>query len=786
MAGTLLVWISFLAAVFSSYAYYRSATSDQRLLKAARNSFGTMVIGVLAASAVLMMYIVRHQFEYEYVWGYSSRALPLHLLVTTFWAGQEGSFLFWALCGSVIGLVLMAYTRRKRIEFETMTIYALVQSFLLLLLIVKSPFRFIWDANPGQFAVGMIPADGRGLNPLLQNVWMIAHPPVLFIGFAAMAVPFAFAISALWRRSYGEWVPNAVPWVIFGTIALGTGIMLGGYWAYGVLGWGGWWGWDPVENSSLIPWLIGIILLHTMVVQRRTGGLAKTNFFLAISTYVLVVYSTFLTRSGILGDSSVHSFVDPGALAYTLLIAWIATSILLGFGMIARRWKDLKAPSLQTTLFTRESLLAISCIVMGVSALVILFGTSWPILSHASLEPSFYNKTNLPIAIVLGLLLGLSLLVQWKTGTVKELLRGSAASLLAAAIVLALLVWFGLNDGAMGLFAFVLLFSFFVNVFRVYRLAKESVWYVGGAVAHIGLVLLFLGIIGSGHYGRKETASLPLNGSKEVLGYTLTYRGSQPTNDGKWKFNVQVERGGTTFLLEPVMFESSYNNSLMRNPDYASFFTRDFYVEPVSIEQVGTSAGTSGQEIVQLKKGEERSIGDFNVTFVRFEMNQQALRSMAVSGGFAVGAVLQVERGKATEQVVPVAIYEGGQRSQSQIVRTKDGVIGFELLSMNVDAETKASTVQVRVTGLPGQVPNAQRSEVLIVEASVKPFIGLIWVGTVLVVSGLVISLVAKLGVRGKRRWETERREGHRDLSESAPSRDARKPIEEPANKEGS
>ena len=758
MAGTLLVWISFLAAALSSYAYYRSATSDQGLLKIARNSFGVTVIGVLAASAVLMMYILRHQFEYEYVWGYSSRALPLHLLITTFWAGQEGSFLFWALCGSVVGLILMAYTRRKRIELETMTIYALVQSFLLLLLIVKSPFQYVWDANPGQFAVGMIPADGRGLNPLLQNIWMIIHPPVLFTGFAAMAVPFAFAFAALWRKTYGEWVSNAVPGVIFGTIALGAGIMLGGYWAYGVLGWGGWWGWDPVENSSLIPWLIGIILIHTMVVQRRTGGLARTNFFLAISTYVLVVYSTFLTRSGILGDSSVHSFVDPGALAYTLLSAWIAASIVLGFGMIARRWKDLRASSLQTTFFTRESLLAISCVVMGVSALVILFGTSWPILSHASLEPAFYDETNLPIAIVLGLLLGLSLLVQWKTGSLKELLKNSVSALLAASAVIMILIWFGMHDLVMGLFAFVSLFAFFVNVFRLYQLAKENLWYIGGTVAHIGLVLLFLGIIGSGRYGQKETASLPLNGSKEVLGYKLTYKGSQATDDGKWKFNVQVERGGSTFLLVPVMYQSTYNNSLMRSPDYASSITRDFYVEPVSVEQVGANTDTQGQNIVQLKKGESQTIDDVEVTFLRFDMNQQAVQSMTGSGGFAVGAILQVKREKTTEQVVPVAIYKAGQRSQSQIVRTKDGVVGFELLGMNVDPETKTSTIELGITGLPGQVPVAQKSEVLIIEASVKPFIGLIWGAAVLMVSGLAISLIAKLNGRERTRRTPDQR----------------------------
>ena len=786
MAGTLLIWISFFAAAVSAYAYYRSTTGDQRLLKVARNSFGTMVIGAIAASAVLMMYLLRHQFEYEYVWAYSSRGLPLDLLITTFWAGQEGSFLLWALCGSLIGVVLIAYTRRKRIESETMTVYALVQTFLFLLLIVKSPFQYVWEARPDQFAVGMIPADGRGLNPLLQNIWMIIHPPVLFIGFAAMAVPFTFAFAALWRKKYADWIGSAVPWVTFGTISLGAGIILGGYWAYGVLGWGGWWGWDPVENSSLIPWLVGIILLHTMVVQRRTGGLARTNFLLAISTYVLVVYSTFLTRSGILGDASVHSFVDPGALAYTFLLAWIGLSIILGFGMIARRWKDLSASSLQTTLFTRESLLAISCVVMGVSALVILFGTSWPMLSHASLEPSFYDKTNLPIAILLGLLLALSLLVQWRTGSFRELLRNSVWSVLLAAVALVILVMSGVRDVVMALFAFASLFAFFVNAFRVYQVAKESPWFIGGAVAHIGLVLLFLGIIGSGRYGEKQTASLPLNGSKQVLGYTLTYKGSHPTDDGKWRFDVQVQRGGSAFLLQPVMFESSYNNSLMRNPDYASFLTGDFYLEPVSVEQVGSSGETGAQDVVQLKKGESRTFGDVEVTFLQFEMNQQALKAMTGSGGFAVGARLRITRGKTTEEVVPVAFYKAGERSESRIVSTKDGTIDFELLGMNVDPASKASTIQLRITGVPGQAPPAQKSELLIVEASVKPFIGLIWIGAVLMASGLTVSLIAKLNGKGRPRQSGDENERNRHPAAAHAPRDERKPVEESSQGGGS
>lgn len=747
MVGTLIVWIAFAAAALSAFAYYRSVVAGERFVALARNSYGIMTVGVFAASTVLMMAILRHQFEYDYVWAYSSRSLPLHLLITTFWAGQEGSFLLWALCGSLIGIILISYTRRKGIESTTMTVFTIVQAFLLLLLIVKSPFQYLWDAHPGEAAIGMVPSDGRGLNPLLQNVWMVAHPPILFAGFAMMAVPFVFAMAALWRKTYLEWIPNALPWLIAGTIALGAGIMLGGYWAYGVLGWGGWWGWDPVENSSLIPWIIGIILIHTMLVQRRTGGLAKTNFFLGICTYVLVVYSTFLTRSGILGSASVHSFVDPGALAYTLLVIWIGASLLLGFGMLARRWNDLKAFSNRSPLFTRESLLAISSAVMGASALVILFGTSWPIVSHASLEPSFYDKTNLPIAIALGLLLALSLLVQWKEESSKQIIRNSAVPFAAAAVVLVLLVFGGLNDILIGLFAFTSLFAFFVNVVRLYRLSKENIRFTGGALGHIGLAVLFLGIIGSGRYGEKKTASLSVNQPKEVLGYQLTYTGSKALPDGKWQFSVAVNKEGSQFALAPVMFQSEYNNSLMRNPDYASFLTRDFYIEPVSLEEGAPVSSTGGGMALELKKGETRTIGDVTVRFVRFEMNHTGMEPASGNEGFTIGAVLEVKRGNATEQIVPVSIFKGKDVLQRREAKTKDGSIGFQLTSMQVDSETggKGTTIELDVTGLGGPAPATQRSEILVIEASVKPFMSLVWTGALLMMLGLGISLVAKL-----------------------------------------
>ena len=751
MVGIIIVWIAFAAASVAAFSFYWSATRNKQFLALARNSFGVMALSVFAASVLLLVYILTHRFEFAYVWEYSSRSLPLDLLVTTFWAGQDGSFMLWALCGSFIGLILMAYTRRKGIEAETMALYAVIQAFLLLLLILKSPFANIWNAYPNDVPVGTIPSDGRGLNPLLQNFWMIAHPPMLFAGFAAMAVPFVFAMAALWRKAYQEWIPSALPWVIGGTVALGTGIMMGGYWAYGVLGWGGWWGWDPVENSSLVPWIIGVILIHTMLVQRKTGGLARTNFFLGFSTFVLVVYSTFLTRSGILGSASVHSFVNPGGWVYACLVLWILSLVVLGIAMLSVRWKDLKTLAVRSHLFTRESFLGISSAVMGAIALVILFGTSYLLVPLATLERTFYDKTNLPIAVGMMILLGLSLGLQWKEESRFTLLRNSATSLALAAVGTAILVFAGLHDVMIGLLAFASLFAFFVNVIRMITLAKMNILLTGGAISHIGLALLFLGIIGSGRYGEKQTASLPLNGSREVLGHQLTYTGSKQMQDGKWFFSVKVAKDGSEFTLEPVMFESDYNKSLMRNPDYVAFLTRDFYIEPVSLEEVASPSGTAGGgSTLQLKKGESKPLGEVTVTFVRFETKHKGMEATMGAGSFPVGAVLQVKRGSRTEEVMPVTVYRGAEKPDIKKATTKDGAVGFELVAMNIGSQSIPSTIELNVSGIAIPTPPVVKSQLLVVEASLKPFMSVVWVGAVFILLGLVVSLMTKFERKGE------------------------------------
>ena len=736
-------WVTVIALASSLAAtlnYYRIAQHQRYILFPGRVWLKISALSIGVASILLLVLILQHDFSNGYVYSYSDKSLPLYFLLSTFYAGQEGSFLFWVLCSAIISLILMSYTSKRKLEGYVMAVFMSTQALLLVLLLAKSPFQSVWEMIPGVPA-GQIPADGHGLNPLLQNFWMVIHPPVLFIGFAAMAVPFSFAVAALWKKEFQEWVAQAFPWILFASVSLGMGLMLGAYWAYGVLGWGGYWGWDPVENSSLVPWITSAALIHTLLAQRRTGKFVRTNFALAIISFFLVVYSTFLTRSGILGDSSVHSFTDPGATVYWLLVGLLAAIALLGFGMMVVRRKELKPAPAETQFVNRETALAAGTIALVLSAAVVLFGTSLPIVSNTTVEPSFYDKMNLPIAIMLGLLIGFSLFVQWGVDDWKSMLKRSAKALAASAILTVMLWFVGVHDWGMALFAFSSAFAFFVNLEIILRSLKDA-RLLGGKLAHAGIAIMFLGMIATGKYASTQHISLPLNSPQEALGYSLTYVGYHPIENNKFAFNVIAEKDGQTYQLAPVMFEAG-DQGMMRNPDIVSMLTRDLYLSPVSLDQPDAHANHD-HERYTLSKGQTVSLGSVNVTFVRFDMNAHAAKVMQESGqGMAIGTVLQLTDGKKSETVVPAVYYSEGNEpkytpSASTLINGN-----VQLVSMNVGGEREPSTVTVQVHRANESVaPSSPES--LVVEASIKPYINLLWGGTVIMIAGFFLAIVKR------------------------------------------
>lgn len=796
MIGNILLTLGLAASLFSIIMYYFSFKGYTNTTFYARIGYHLMSLSIIGASAFLLYAILGHHYEYKYVFNYSNGDLSTGLLMSTFWAGQEGSFMIWLFFSVIVGLILLEYTsKRGDLEPRVMLVYTLSNAFLLLLVspMLKNPFTFIWsdinyvelkhlnnsilsmpfiqqfmveDQSTGQafvrvgrdlyaqlaakgIAFNQFIVDGKGLNPLLQNFWMQIHPPILFVGFAMSAVPFSFAFAALLKNEYNAWIKQSLPWIIASMLVLGLAIMLGGYWAYGVLGWGGWWGWDPVENSSLVPWIVGMALIHTMLVQKKTqkkdgvGRFGKTNLILAIMTFLLVLYSTFLTRSGILGDASVHSFAEPENLVYWLLIAFVGVFTLLGIGAIIVRWKYLeKHFNFEDNLLSKELALFTGSVALIASSIIILVGTSAPIFGNA-VEISFYNELNLPIAIIIGLLNGFSLLLKWKQTKGKSLLQQSKISLALTVLFSIIIIWAGgISDFMLILFTFSTLFALSVNLEVIFKIIKGRKLFLGAYITHTGLAIFFLGIIASGGFTKETQVRLFKNEPQQVLGYDLTFQGYSPFEGNKYAFNVEIAKDNETSVIAPVMYISSFNNQLMREPDILTWFTKDFYISPLSYDEGEAEHNHSG-EILAMNKGETKSYNDYQISFTKFNVaNMTSMGSEQSPGSITVGAEISVSDGEQTFEVEPKVISSGTNRSFTPVEIPEFNMI-LTMTELNA-----AGSIKLNITEMnphQGEENIETPRESLTIEASVKPFISLVWIGVLIIIGGMFIATIRRL-----------------------------------------
>jgi cytochrome c-type biogenesis protein CcmF len=749
MVGSILIKISFLACLLSVFYYYRAhRTGHGSQSSIGRGLFHVSIVSLMLASAMHLVNILTHDFRYSYVWSYSSLELPTSLLISTFYAGQEGSFLLWALFTALIAIFLIQYTRKMAYENEVMFAYGLIQLSLLVMLLVKSPFAFIWETWPGEVAAGSTPMNGRGLNPLLQNYWMVIHPQVLFSGFSAMGVPYAFAIAAMMKRDYTDWIRPATPWLVYGAMVLGVGIMMGGFWAYETLGWGGYWGWDPVENSSLVPWLFSVAAIHTMLSQRKSGAYIRTNIALSMLCFIFVLYSTFLTRSGVLGDTSVHSFVDPGMWAYWLLIAILSFFTLFGFGLLLRRHKEMPAPPVKHDTVSREFALFLGSAALASAAIFISVGTSAPIITGivqgkvTAVDISFYSSTTLPLGIAIGLLSGIGQLLWWTRSNKEELLRSLLVPGILALVGTVSLLFFGLDDFQVALFVFGAAFSLFANIEVGRRIVKGNPKYAGGAITHVGLALMFLGFVSSSVYDAKETVSLYKGKPTDVLGYQLTYTGYSPIDQEKFAFHVDVFHGGKSGTVSPIMYQSSFTQGLMRNPDIMNLVTKDFYLAPLSLEEGKQKAPRT----IRLRKGEEAPVDRLFVRFVDFDFPDMEKAAMLEGRNVRIGALIEVrEEGMTPQTLTPARVFENGKETEQPALYGNQYEI--RMVSMTPDRDDPShSTVELAVAEVSrsGSDTTGADQEILVVEASVKPYINLVWNGVIIMIVGFLVTIVRR------------------------------------------
>ncbi len=784
MLGQILIILSLLSGIFSLTMYYFTYKNYENTYKFANILYNAQFIFVLLASAFLLRTILIHDFSNSYVYEYSSTNLSTGLLLSSFFAGQQGSFLLWLLFGSIIGLFIKkSLSEDENYESSVMIFYLLGLVFLNILLLpgLKDPFASLFSGtsylpikivnpaylsiheiqnfiftnpnNPGKYikfgselkstllALGIQPQsfliDGKGLNPLLQNFWMQIHPPILFLGFAFTAVPFSFALSSLLRNEYRSWIKLSLPYLLWGMAILGAGIMIGGYWAYGVLGWGGYWGWDPVENSSLVPWIIGVALIHTMLIQNKFQNgngnpkYLRTNLILAILTFVFVVYSTFLTRSGILSDASVHSFVEPGMLTYSTLIVFMLGFIFIGVYFIIKRWKSISYTSSPIEgWFNRENALFYgSALLIGI-AIIITVGTSSPIFG-SSVKTSFYNIMTKPLVILAGLILGISLFLGWRKSAKGIILRQAFVSFILSIIISTLLFFLTDLSGIQNyLFLTAAFFGFVTNLLFFTKNIRSGITFTGGQIAHLGAVILLMGIILNGNLVSKHQVDLIKGKAVNIGGYSAKYTGYSPIDNGKkFAFDVEFSNANNTFIASPIMYTSNYNGSLMREPDIIEGFMQDIYISPLGLE---ASKSDDSQEFV-IKKGETKSSEGFQVKFEKFVFSKKDMSNMTAGKIFKIISKVTLKKDGEIFEAEPFMTNNKGQNIFVADTVYKAGVI---VTMGKMDA---SGSVLLKINKI-GDKTVKSKLETLEAEISIEPFIILVWIGVIFVTIGLFIA----------------------------------------------
>jgi len=794
MIGSIILSIALASSLIAMVMYFLSYRGYANTLNYGRLAYHLTTMLVIVAAALLEFLMLTHQYQYRYIYEYSSNHLPKGFLLATFWAGQEGSFMLWLLLTSIIGLILQSYaSKRGDLEPRVMSVFTLATTFILVMVspLFKNPFVYIWsepvfisikninaslihlpflqnflfsDGSSGQEFVKMssnlfgvltanhIPIkefiiDGRGLNPQLTNFWMQIHPPILFTGFSMATVPFCFAMAAMMKNDYRDWIKQAFPWILAAAGILGLGIMLGGYWAYEMLGWGGYWAWDPVENSSLIPWLVGVASIHTLLVQRKSqtkgetvGRYAKTNLILGIMMYVLVIYSTFLTRSGVLGDASVHSFVNPGTMVYLFLVIFVGTFLFLGLGTLAYRWKYLTLHEKnEGGILSRELSLFTASIVLCASATIVLLGTSAPIFGH-SVDAAFYNQIHIPIAIIIGLLNGGSLLLKWKSTKGQDLLKKSLFSVSASVVLSIIIILFGgVSDIMVMLLIFSTIFALIVNLEIAIKIIRGNKSMLGAYISHIGIALFILGVVSSSIYSREKDIDLIKNKTKDAFGYQMTFTGYRSIdNNTKYAFDINMKKGNTDFTISPIMYISEFNNGLMRQPAILSMITKDFYVSPLGYDNGTSNQSTQGQTL-SLNLGDQTNFDGAKITYTKFVAPDISV--MQNGGDFQMGANLTIIKDNKTYKVEALMKKEGrsvhfvpvelkGANLKIQLEKVDPATKNAKIIFSKLDENNKAST---------------KPKEILSISASTKPFVNLVWTGILIMVFGFFISVARRL-----------------------------------------
>ena len=790
--GHFFTVLALVASLVAAIAYFKSASAtlsevQQGWKKLARIAFAVDCFSVLAVFASIFYIVSTHKFEYTFAWNHSSKNLNFGYLFACIWEAQEGSFLLWTIWHCVLGTALIL--RAGKWEAPVMAVVSIMQVCLATMIIgiylgeTKigiNPFLLVRQlenmrsapifSRPDYLSIPMM-QDGLGLNQLLQNYWMVIHPPVLFLGFASTIVPFAYAIAGLWKRDYAGWTKAALPWTIFSAGILGLGIMMGAAWAYESLTFGGFWAWDPVENASLVPWLVLVAGLHTQVVYNATGHSLRATYLFFIVAFFLVLFSTFLTRSGILGDSSVHAFVENEM--NLQLISLMAIFLLPSLFLFAKRFKEIPHIAKEESSYSREFWMFIGALVLFLAAIVITWQTSFtPIYNKlagkttaAPEDPEFaYNKIQVFVAVVLGLLTGIGQFLRYKD-TPKAFLKKAWLPLVLALGCSVLISVFGNINyqkhgagflAAIHLAVFAAVYAVIGNASYIWTGLNGKLKVAGGSIAHLGFGLMLLGILFSS--AKKDVLSKnngillnfdpkskqdPLENLTLIKGlrsdmgnYWATYIDNDSvSNHGTisyYRVDFEQKKTGEKFTLYPNLIKNTKGaEGFSNNPDSRHYWDRDIFTYVTYASSMDRSPDTVQFRKYQVKPKDTIFYSHGYMILNKVSLNPTDTRlTIGPSDTMIVADISVVSADSMRYRATPAIFWKGvDSRFIFDTVFAQNLAIGFTA----VNNETHGVELQVKESD--------RMSSFIALKAYEFPHINLLWLGTILMTVGFAVSM---------------------------------------------
>jgi cytochrome c-type biogenesis protein CcmF len=833
--GHLFVIISFFAALLASYGYFEAAKDNQLNNKSwlifSRIAFAIHAISVFSIVATLFAIIYYHRYEYHYAWSHSSNHLPVYYMISCFWEGQEGSFLLWIFWHAVLGAILIKVNNKW--EAPVMSIFMLVQAFLASMIIGivipylhakvgSSPFILMKESMPDlpvyQIRPDFIAEDGNGLNPLLQNYWMVIHPPTLFLGFALTIVPFAYCMAGMWKGWTKEWIRPALPWALLGAVVLGTGIMMGAYWAYETLNFGGYWNWDPVENAVYIPWLILVASIHLMISYKNSGTALRAAVIMVTLAFLLVLYATFLTRSGVLGNSSVHSFTDlglSGQLGLYLITFTVIAAVLISFS-----WSAMASTEKESSVYSREFWMFIGVAFLSLAAFQVLIMTSIPVFNmiagwfgiELSAAPPthpeiFYSYWQMGFAIVIAILSGMGQFFWWKKMDSKQLWDALYLPIILSLCFTSLIILLGVLDAYKGeeiniyvkigyiLLIAACLFSIFSNIMIFAKVIKNNYRLTGGAIAHIGMAMMFVGILFSAGYSKivslnttgllyskefsedvnRDNLLLFRDSPEKMNDLQLVYKGQRIEVKGyggyvnkDWIFptedpykvilrkdikekNVVVFHKGDTLVTNPenTFYEVAYikesgdtfklypriqQNPKMGSvvsPDIKHFASRDLYSHLSAIPLSPDERDWSAVETYSIKLNDTIFINDYVCIFKHVDVLHAVPGVKLGANDFSIVAHLLLLGKDGNAYPIHPNLVILADQGASGAIPEMNEELGVKVSLDKVKPETNEFVFSVQTC----------QKDYIIIKAIEKPGINILWIGTLLVIIGLAMAM---------------------------------------------